>query len=572
MPEFRITAPDGRRFTVNAPEGASPDEVAAYVRQQLGAPSPEVRQPARTAEPATTADSMMMGLGDPVHGGAQMLAHSLPSGIVRRVNDATAFVNRQPVIGPVTRALGMVPATPEGLDRQIAEREAGYQASREAAGDAGTDWGRMAGQFAASLPLARIPGAATLPGAIAGGAATGAAGAALMPVTEGEGYWREKGNQAATGAAFGAAGGAAGRALGSLIAPRASPQAQLLAREGVELTPGQALGGAARRIEDKGRSLLFVGDQIAGAQERALHSFNRAVANRVLEPLGQRVNRTAEVGRPLVDDVATRIEDTYASAIARARPFGPDPQFSQDVQTLAQQFLTPNSRRAFEAAVRDGVMSRFANGRITPDQYQRVYSMLGQNARRYSGSSVAAERELGEAFGELREAFRDLLARQNPHIAPQLQAANAAYARLVRMEGAAGSQAATNGVFTPQQFSAAVKSGDRSTRRRAYSRGDALMQDLADAGRAVLPSTVPDSGTAGRLLMAGQGAAALANPGLSAALTMPAVLAYTRPVANTITRTVLRQPGPVQQGIAQYVQRGLNTAAPGIAAAAYGSP
>jgi len=43
-----------------------------------------------------------------------------------------------------------------------------------------------------------------------------------------------------------------------------------------------------------------------------------------------------------------------------------------------------------------------------------------------------------------------------------------------------------------------VRAGDQTTRRRGYAAGNALGQDLADAGRAVLPSKIPDSGTAGR--------------------------------------------------------------------------
>jgi hypothetical protein len=40
-----------------------------------------------------------------------------------------------------------------------------------------------------------------------------------------------------------------------------------------------------------------------------------------------------------------------------------------------------------------------------------------------------------------------------------------------------------------------VREMDPTLRKGAYARGDALMQDLADAGKSVLGNKVPDSGT-----------------------------------------------------------------------------
>jgi hypothetical protein len=47
MPKYRITAPDGKTYEVNAPDGASQDDVLAYVKQNYqqaassAAPSPD---------------------------------------------------------------------------------------------------------------------------------------------------------------------------------------------------------------------------------------------------------------------------------------------------------------------------------------------------------------------------------------------------------------------------------------------------------------------------------------------------------------------------------------------------
>ena len=40
MPDFEITAPDGRKFIVTAPDGATQDEVLAYAQKQHGSARP----------------------------------------------------------------------------------------------------------------------------------------------------------------------------------------------------------------------------------------------------------------------------------------------------------------------------------------------------------------------------------------------------------------------------------------------------------------------------------------------------------------------------------------------------
>ena len=496
---------------------------------------------APAAEPVTALQSVGQGITDPIQGGAQLAVNSLPDGVVGAVNDATAWVNRQPVIGPITQALGMVPATRTQINDQTTRRESDYQAARRAAGDTGTDWLRLGGNVAATAPLAMaLPAASTLTGAAGLGAATGGALSALEPVTQGD-YWEAKGRQAGTGAIIGAATGPLGLMAGRALAPRIDPQVRALEAAGVDMTPGQIIGGPARRMEDMATSIPFVGDQIRSAQRTSLESFNRATANRVLEPLGEQVSRSAPVGRELASDVSERISRAYDRAIAQARPFGPDAQFASDIATVGQQFLTPQSQQAFTKALQDKVVSRFQGGPIDGATYQTIKSELGRLASRYSGSSTAADREIGDAFLGVQQAMQGLLARSNPQVAPALKAADAAYAANVRLTDAAGRVAATDGIFTPAQLSSAVRGADRSVRHGAYARGDALMQDLSDAGRSVLPSTVPDSGTPSRLMAAllGGGAATGAIPAPVIAAGGLAYGAYTPAARKAISAALL---------------------------------
>lgn len=78
---------------------------------------------------------------------------------------------------------------------------------------------------------------------------------------------------------------------------------------------------------------------------------------------------------------------------------------------------------------------------------------------------------------------------------------------------------------------------DRSKDKRAFSEGDALMQDLTAAGKAVLPSKVPDSGTAGRL-MSNIGSPTGALSTLAGVLMgLPAAAAYSRAGSRAINAT-----------------------------------
>jgi hypothetical protein len=178
---------------------------------------------------------------------------------------------------------------------------------------------------------------------------------------------------------------------------------------------------------------------------------------------------------------------------------------------------------------------------------------------------------VGDAVLELQRNLRDLVGRSNPDAAAGLKATNTAFANLARVQRAGGAQGADGGVFTPKQLSAAVRQGDQSARKNAYGMGDALMQDLSDAGRSVL-STGPDSGTASRLMPwiggAGMGGLAMTDPMTAALVGTGGALAaapYTQ-LGGRLTAALLAGQRPA--GV-QVIGNSLKTAAPYAAA---GSP
>jgi hypothetical protein len=251
----------------------------------------------------------------------------------------------------------------------------------------------------------------------------------------------------------------------------------------------------------------------------------------------------------MVEAVSDMIGARYQSLLPQVRPFMPDQQFQQDFARLAGgNFLTPDARRQFVDAINENVLSRMQGGAIDGDIYHQISSELARLGRQYRSSSAMPERELGRVFDGVRDAFRDLLTRTQPaDVSGGLRAVDEAYAGLVRLQGAASSPAAVGGVFTAPQLAHAVRSGDNTGRRAAYARGDAFMQDLSDASRSILPSTVPNSGSVDRALAAalltgtaGGTAIGLINPYAAGAAAL-GMGAYSRPGANLLARALMAQ-------------------------------
>ena len=458
--------------------------------------------PAAPAAPrASFGQRFATGLGD-IFRGAEQLTANVNDDRQNRVMD---FLRQNPNIAPIMeQAAATVPMeTAAEANTRIAEREKTYQASRGP--DPGIDWARIGGQVVSTLPVGMAAAPTRLLPAVASGSLQGAALGGLQPVTEGDYAEGVKGN-VKLGAGAGAAGGAASYGIGRLMqgrqAPSARPEAVALSDAGVSLTPGQIAGGYGQRIEEGLGSIPIVGAQIRGQQAEGVASFNRAVANRVLEPLGQKVDNAAPVGRELVDDVYKRIDGAYNAVLPRVQAFGPDQQLYQDFAQAFQSATTKDAQDNFVSIINNKIAPRIKGGVIDGDTWKSIDEEFGFQVRRYLRSSNPSDQNLGEALAEAQSAFRGLLSRSNPQIAPEVRAADQAYAQYIRMERAAGSTGAREGVFTPLQFNQAVAMTSGGPRRSQYARGDALMQDLSDPASVVMPRTLPDSGTTERALIA----------------------------------------------------------------------
>lgn len=507
--------------------------------------------PTQQQRDMTTGNARVLrGMRDPIDAGAQMLTNALPAGVV---NAGNRFNNW---LADKTGLVARLPAG--GVNQQIAQSESEYQQARKAVGQDGADWARMGGNLITTLPVGMAaPASAGLGARMAYGAATGAAGGALQPVTNGgDNFWAEKGKQTATGAAVGGALAPIAGAVGRVISPKAStnPQLAMLRDSGVTPTVGQALGGAANKAEEKLTSVPIVGDMIARARGKSIDSFNNAAINRATAPIGVRVNGS---GQQAVREAGDALSNAYDDVLGSIKGVSLDNQFNAELGQLKQLAggMVPSMRSKFDTFLKEKVMSRASpSGGFAPETYKIIDSELGQEASKWSKSLMASESEYGDALQQLQSILNQQMRRSNPDVADKLAKIDQGWANLVRIEGAAKAGKNAEGVFTPGQLNQAISAADQSTRKRAVARGTALMQDLGNAGQSVIGNKVPNSFTTDRALLSlGSLGGYAISPAIPGALLAGGAL-YTQPAQNALVRMVANRPD-FAPALAQGVRR-----------------
>lgn len=515
----------------------APQEQIDAVRSQFFGQYPVA---AGNADDGSVLDGVLQGIRDPIDAGAQLLRRAVPDGVGRAIDQ---FGNRLADMGlPVARSEGVA-----GVDSIVNESNQRYEAGRKAAGRDGIDLARLGGNLIGTAPMiAATPSVAgaSLATRAGVGALQGAGFGFLNPVVGEQAqanFGGEKITQGAIGGALGGVTPLVTGAIGRLVSPNASrpgSASRILADEGVNLTPGQAAGGAALRAEDRLMSVPILGDAIRSARLRGNEQLNRAVYNRVLAPIGQTTNK---VGREAIDDVSTRISQAYDDVLSKVQ-FAPDAQFGQDLARLGQMAadLPAKEANAFTNTIQREVLEPLSKGRaIDGLAFKRIEEQLGERAQAFLKATDAYQNDVGRALIEAQEALRAALERVNPQYASQLRGVNQAFALLTRLQTAAGAIGATDGVFTPAQLDRAIRGADKTVRKNAYARGKALMQDLSGAARDRMSSQIPNSGTADRLFLgAGALGAGMINPAIPmslAAASVPYLPGFSRAATGLLT-------------------------------------
>lgn len=352
-----------------------------------------------------------------------------------------------------------------------------------------------------------IPGNVAASSMLPGGpVAQGTASGAIQGFGAGEGGLGNRLASAGKEALVGGATALGFNALGkSLSQPKINPDVQLLKDEGVALTPGQMGGKFAKKTEDIATSVPVMGDFIAKRQNESIEGLNRAVANRSLREINQALPANIAPGRSTVAYVRKAMTDSYNSVLGGMQA-SPDMPFSAMLQTAKAKAGTLPAAQLddFNRIINSEIFDKVAKnkGVLDGDAIKGIESTLTDEIKGY-GAGTWNEQKLAGALSDAKTAFRDMITRQNPALAPKLAATDRAYANYAILRKAGSATGNDGGVFSPAQLQAAVASADSSAGKGNFASGSARMQDLSDAAKNVLPAKFQDSGTARRLMQGG---------------------------------------------------------------------
>lgn len=310
--------------------------------------------------------------------------------------------------------------------------------------------------------------------------------------------------QTILGAGAGGLAGSAAYGLGKILSGATmTPAAKLLSDEGVPLTTGESLGGAPQTVEDATTHIPLLGNAIKARQFDAMSGFNQAAYNRALEPLG--IEYSGPTGNKGISNVAEMIGNAYDKAYEGASVLkSPELLNSIDTATDEASNLLPQPKvDQIQANINRLVTGKFdENGLLNSDDLQTAKNFFAEQSRTSPTASLE-DRATASAYGNVLGALKQGLAQTDPDRGAMLNAADQAYAKFLPIQQAAATNNAGKraGIFTADQLGNALRSMDQSAHRAAFARGTMGMQDLVQAGQQVLPTTVPDSGSAVRGLV-----------------------------------------------------------------------
>lgn len=413
--------------------------------------------------------------------------------------------------------LGMAPSVQAARDAQQQSRD---QSPYQSGG-----LGKFAGEVTGAALLSRLPG---------GAFSQGAQGGALLTDTPNDALGVAK--DAAIGGTLGKTGSVVLGAAGRAAAPVVNDGLRTLLDAGIRVTPGQAarstggFGKIIAGVEDKATSRPIVGGMITGDRNQALDDFARATINRTVEPIGLKLPdsislETTAGARSAVKWAGDKLSDAFEVIKPRIRVQANDPTFLDDLSTVRSDLVAdmhPDRIRQYDNIL-TGLGRFWKEGtELSGQAYKDVESRLTRNINQFARGD-GDQQQLSRALESVRDALTDLAERQNPDVATELKGLNQGWKSLTQVERAAGT---SKGLPTPAGYSQAVKMSSDTVRRRGYSRGDALNQDLSDAASDILPSSVGDSGTGARIggLRAGALGLAQALPYLAAQKVTPLLL------------------------------------------------
>lgn len=470
---------------------------------------------ALSGEPSVTPPSsgFLMGLKDPITGGAQLLPRALAG--------VTSLGGMAP--NPVSQFFS---EEAKRVDEMARMEEQAYQTQRQAQGGSGFDPARLAGNIlnpASIVPATRVGQLARARGVntIGQAAAAGAVGGAMQPAV-GEGtFGEQKTEQVVQGAVAGPIGekvvGGVGRALNPLVSKAEKTMRDL----GITPTTGQTMGGQFKTLEEFAQNLPLIGSSIENARQRVLFDFNKGVINKALGKVDDKLPANV-IGRDAISYASDQVGAQYDDVLSKMS-FDLDFKTTSDILNSLSKAkgLDANQRQKVTETLNDIVFGKFAGQKIDGQTYKGLESDLRKKAGNYVNSATASEREIGDALTDVLGVLKKELYSQNPKQTSKLRRIDSAYGDLAVINVAAANSGASSGVFTPKQFSTAVRQQDQTRRKTSFAKGLARSQEISDAAVEVLGDPT-NASTLGRVAASvGGGFGLLSQPQIA----IPAMVA-----------------------------------------------
>ena len=346
--------------------------------------------------------------------------------------------------------------------------------------------------------------------------AQGATQAAFTPTENSDLGYGEFLSEKAKQLGAGFTGGALfGKATQMGMSPQVSEKLQMLKDMGMnKFTPGQLMsqlpfvGKPIQNLESNLTSLPFAGSIIGYGQNVANKDFNLAMANQVLKPLGEAVPKDIKAGNELLKLVDDRIANAY-KGIENKIDFKiiTDPKTNTNTMTRLNSVvdrssvdLIPESANLVSEIVKRSFYEPLLKSYgLSGAQFRTAEKSLGAQANTLIQSGDPIKRDAGFAIRNFQDALRNELTYQNPQVGRELMGIHDAFKKYMRIERAAAYRGADEGVFSPSQFKAATET---LAGRKGTATGKGIFMPQSQAATDVLGKTVPDSGTAGRLMSA----------------------------------------------------------------------
>lgn len=398
-----------------------------------------------------------------------------------------------------------------------------YKALEEASGSA------VAGNIGMNILATMQPSAAlykggtalaskVLPGFLAPTAGAIASSAPIVALTQPTMEGETTAGNVAAGTAGAVAADALTRGASRVVRPIVqSGPVQKMMKEGVVPSVGQAAGGFLNRVEQQLESIPIIGSFITHARGRAVKEMDEAAIRKAL-PAG-----TAEqikAGRAGVERAGEILDGAYDRAYGQLKGvYGGNKPFQNAISDIPNREgidLPPSLKERFDKLIQDRVYARLDKG-ANAETVREIHNSLGALARKFRSSGDPDQRSLGMAFAAAKTEFRENISSQSAgEFKKTLDALDGKYSALLAVEKASGYQGSKEGVFSAEAL------------KRASAKSSGEMREFSETASDVLGRTVPDSGTAGRVLLPAAAAAAaggneyMGGPGfLTGALAAP---------------------------------------------------